>query len=72
MKLPRSNRICDFCGNVYSEVAHKIKIKRKWYAWDEEGWDKVDLCDECAKDMILWMKHKRRLEKMVNEETEKR
>lgn len=72
MKIPKSRVICDLCGSVYTEVTHKIKIKRKWISWGESGWEKIDLCDKCASDMILWMKHKRKLEKMVNEETEKR
>ena len=45
-------QVCDICREPMREVTHKIKIKKKWHSWYESGWDKMDLCEECADKII--------------------
>ena len=34
------------------KIKYKYKAKRKWRSWYEEGWERIELCQECLDKII--------------------
>lgn len=48
-------RICDLCKKQFGnegDVKFKYKAKKRWYCFDEAGWEKLDICSECINKII--------------------
>ena len=46
---------CDICKEIIDndgDIRIKYRAKRKWYLWDESGWDKIDICANCLSKII--------------------
>jgi len=45
--------MCDICKKNYPDVKIKYKYKaKKWSSWGEEGWSRIELCQECLDKII--------------------
>ena len=59
---------CDICKNKIigddGDIRLKYKAKRRWYLWDEGGWNKIDICSSCLNAVI---KLKEKSEVQTNE-----
>ncbi len=60
--MKRNVRICDFCmeNDAEIKIKYKVKAKRHWVLWYEEGWERIDVCEKCL-DEIITAKNKFRL-----------
>ena len=47
---------CDICKNKIigtdGDIRIKYRAKRKWYLWFESGWEKIDICSDCLREII--------------------
>ena len=48
-------RICDFCSEPIVSAGDLI-IKEKWISWHESGWQRLDVCIDCAKKIRSFIK----------------
>lgn len=46
---------CDICGRTSTEVPNitQFKMKRKWHDWYESGWERIDICSDCEREIRL-------------------
>ena len=46
---------CDICGRTSVEVDNitQFKMKRKWHDWYESGWERIDICSDCEREIRL-------------------
>lgn len=51
---------CDICERTYDEVTDNLcrkgdiirhKVKREWILHHERGWEKIDICTDCLKQI---------------------
>ena len=46
-------QICDLCGKPLFDKPHnEYRVKRRWYSFMECGWEKIDVHDECVKELL--------------------
>lgn len=47
-------RVCDLCKKRYPDarIKYKYKAKRRWVSWYEDGWNRIELCENCLKKII--------------------
>ena len=47
-------RVCDLCEerSPDAKIKYRYKAKRRWFLWYEEGWDRIELCQECLEKII--------------------
>ena len=49
--------LCDICKEKIigddGDIRLKYRAKRKWYLWDESGWERIDICNKCLNKIIL-------------------
>lgn len=44
---------CDICKKNYPDAKIKYKYKAKaWSSWYEEGWNRIELCQECLDKIV--------------------
>lgn len=45
---------CDICKKNYpdAKIKYKYKAKKTWSSWGEEGWNKIELCQECLDKIV--------------------
>lgn len=48
--------ICDICERPINRRQYKIIIKKEWCSFTERGFDKMDICEDCAKKIIFNVK----------------
>ena len=48
--------ICDLCGKPITSGSdieeYKYKIKKRWYLWEESGWQYIDVHESCRKKLF--------------------
>ncbi len=46
--------VCDLCkkNSPDAKIKYKYRAKKHWCFGYEEGWKKIDLCEECLRKMI--------------------
>lgn len=46
--------VCDICNRnqPYAKIKYKYRAKRAWQFWDENGWEKIELCQRCLYKII--------------------
>jgi len=46
--------VCDICKKNFPDlkIKYKYKAKKAWSSWGEEGWSRVELCQECLDKII--------------------
>lgn len=46
--------VCDICkkNSPDAKIKYKYKAKRFWCLWWENGWEKIELCQECLDKII--------------------
>lgn len=47
-------RECDFCGKPLEHNGDLV-IKRRWGVWDSYGWERLDVCRDCAEKIKLFI-----------------
>lgn len=49
-----TKKVCDLCEEQSpdAKIKYKYKAKRRWFSWYEEGWDKIELCEDCLTKII--------------------
>ena len=47
-------QVCDICkkNDPDAKIKYKYRAKRFWWSWDECGWEKIELCQECLDKII--------------------
>ena len=47
-------RVCDICkkNNPDAKIKYKYRAKHFWQAFDECGWERIELCQECLDKII--------------------
>ncbi len=51
---------CDLCGEEISKRPYtRYKIKKEWVLWEESGWEKMDVHDECFEKMCEYIRSER-------------
>lgn len=50
--------ICDICCRPITNRQYKIKIKKETWSFHESGFDKLDVCEECADRIIFTLELK--------------
>ena len=56
-----NTRVCDVCGeSVYKFAKHNYVIKKiTWWTGDKR---RIDLCEDCYRSMVKWIKGERKEE----------
>lgn len=46
--------VCDICKCNYpdAKIKYKYRAKKAWCSWYEQGWDKIELCQDCLNKII--------------------
>ena len=46
---------CDICGRTSVEVSNMshFKLKSRWHSWHESGWERLDICSDCEREIRL-------------------
>ena len=46
--------VCDLCkkNSPDAKIKYKYKAKHFWYSWYEDGWMKIELCQDCLDKII--------------------
>ena len=46
--------VCDLCKKnpPDAKIKYKYKAKGYWCSWYEDGWEKIELCQECLDKII--------------------
>lgn len=49
-----TKKVCDLCEERTpdAKIKYRYKAKRRWCLWWEEGWEKIELCEDCLKKII--------------------
>lgn len=50
--------ICDICERPIRRRQYKIIIKKEWLSFTERGFEKLDVCEDCADKIIEEIKKK--------------
>lgn len=58
-------RTCDFCGQETSSFDGSLIIKEKWYLRNETGWQRKDICSNCAIKLRSAIGHMDEIDKLV-------
>ena len=47
-------RVCDLCEERTpdAKIKYRYKAKRRWFLWYEEGWNRIELCEDCLMKII--------------------
>lgn len=47
-------RVCDICKKNYpdAKIKYKYRAKRFWCLWYEDGWERIEICQECLDKII--------------------
>ena len=48
-------RVCDICKeNVPdAKIRYKYRAKRIWCSFGEQGWERIELCENCLNKIII-------------------
>ena len=55
---------CDICGECMHADHFKIKglcVKKKMFDWDGAWWHRIDICEDCQKNIVLTAKERKKL-----------
>lgn len=46
--------VCDLCkkNEPDAKIKYKYRAKHSWVSWGEDGWDRIELCQECLDKII--------------------
>lgn len=44
--------ICDICNQPIQTRQYKVIIKKEWFSFAESGFDRMDICADCADRII--------------------
>ena len=58
--IRRKYRTCDFCGKETNKNGSLIILRRKKLFIDDDEWRRTDICDDCAFDISIAMRNKRK------------
>ena len=52
MKITK--HVCDICKHNQpdAKIKYKYRAKKAWCSWWENGWDKIELCQDCLDKII--------------------
>lgn len=50
-------KICDICGKETHNYEKSLIIKSRWILWHEAGWERLDICKDCAERMRNFIKN---------------
>lgn len=47
-------QVCDLCkkNSPDAKIKYKYRAKRFWRLWEECGWERIELCQECLDKII--------------------
>lgn len=45
-------RFCDLCGQPLDTIEGEYKIKKRWYAGPDSGWERIDAHEACIKQLL--------------------
>ena len=46
--------VCDICkkNTPNTRIKYKYKAKKFWYSWYNNGWKRIELCQDCLDKII--------------------
>ena len=52
--------VCDICGKFIGNYTHQYQIKKRIYEKDT-CWNRnrLDICEDCWREMVLWIRRKK-------------
>lgn len=67
--MKRIEKYCDICGAKERDYGFRTDHRIRHFSVRTFGfhWEKVDVCDECYKEMVNLVREKRELRKKENE-----
>ena len=47
--MKTTTHVCDICKHNQpdAKIKYKYRAKKAWYSWYENGWDRIELCQDC-------------------------
>lgn len=55
---------CDICGleKKIERFRYKVKVKKEAFSWEEHWWTKLDICEDCQKEIVSLIMHTKWIE----------
>lgn len=49
---------CDLCGEEKNteKFRYKVKVKKEAFCWEDCWWKKLDICEDCQKEIVSLIK----------------
>lgn len=46
--------VCDICNQNQpdAKIKYKYRAEKAWHLWWEDGWEKIELCQDCLDKII--------------------